>query len=300
MTVVLNETLSLMLFAFVGYLLAKLKLVKSEHTAILSALEVYVFCPCLAFNTFSKNCTRQTISEKMPFIVAAFAILAVIIAVAYVITRSCWRDPFLRNIYHYALVVPNYGYMGYALALSIYGETALLNAMIFCLPINLYTYTVAFPLITGSGKVSPRKMLNPSNVAICLGCIVGLLAIPLPDIISSSVSKAGACMSPVSMILTGIVLSEFPVLKLIRNKSAIFISVLRLIVIPVAVILITKQFFSTDVAVIAGLICAMPCGLNTIVFPRLVGRDCEPGAAMAFISNIMALVTVPAILALFF
>ena len=30
---------------------------------------------------------------------------------------------------------------------------------------------VAFPLIPGSGKVSPRKMLNPSNVAICLGCI---------------------------------------------------------------------------------------------------------------------------------
>lgn len=43
---------------------------------------------------------------------------------------------------------------------------------------------------------------------------------------------------------------------------------------------------------------AMPLGLNTIVFPAAYGRDETPGAAMAVISNLIGIVTVPLILTL--
>ena len=34
-------------------------------------------------------------------------------------------------------------------------------------------------------------------------------------------------------------------------------------------------------------------GMNTIVFPKLVGEDCKPGAALAFITTILCIVTIP-------
>ena len=37
----------------------------------------------------------------------------------------------------------------------------------------------------------------------------------------------------------------------------------------------------------------MPCGMNTIVFPKMVGEDCKIGASMVLISTLAALVTVP-------
>ena len=41
------------------------------------------------------------------------------------------------------------------------------------------------------------------------------------------------------------------------------------------------------------MVLAMPCGMNTIVFPKLVGEDCKPGAALAFITTILCIVTIP-------
>ena len=41
------------------------------------------------------------------------------------------------------------------------------------------------------------------------------------------------------------------------------------------------------------MVLAMPCGMNTIVFPKLVGEDCKPGAALAFITTVLCIVTIP-------
>ena len=81
-------------------------------------------------------------------------------------------------------------------------------------------------------------------------------------------------------------------------KRVYIITALRLIIIPVLIGLILMPFNKTamEVAVITF---AMPCGLNTIIFPRLVGEDCRIGAGLALLSNILACVTIPLVLALF-
>ena len=37
----------------------------------------------------------------------------------------------------------------------------------------------------------------------------------------------------------------------------------------------------------------MPCGLNTIVFPILVGEDCKMGAKFVLLSHVLCLITIP-------
>ena len=43
---------------------------------------------------------------------------------------------------------------------------------------------------------------------------------------------------------------------------------------------------------------ALPCGLNTVVFPKLVGENCSVGASLAFVSNILACITIPLVMSL--
>ena len=43
---------------------------------------------------------------------------------------------------------------------------------------------------------------------------------------------------------------------------------------------------------------AMPCGINTIVFPDAFGQDETIGAGMAVVSNVIGLITVPLLLSL--
>ena len=47
------------------------------------------------------------------------------------------------------------------------------------------------------------------------------------------------------------------------------------------------------------LLYAMPTGLNTILFPRLVGENCEIGAGLACVSTALSCVTIPLILSIF-
>jgi predicted permease len=54
-----------------------------------------------------------------------------------------------------------------------------------------------------------------------------------------------------------------------------------------------------EVAKSAALVLAMPCGLNTIIFPKLVGEDCEIGASLACVSTILSCISIPLVLAVF-
>ena len=43
----------------------------------------------------------------------------------------------------------------------------------------------------------------------------------------------------------------------------------------------------------AVLMACMPCGLNTVVFPRMIGQDCRLGAKLILLSCILSCITIP-------
>ena len=76
-------------------------------------------------------------------------------------------------------------------------------------------------------------------------------------------------------------------------------SLLRLVVLPLAVGLVLSRFCAPEVSAVAILLYALPCGLNTVVFPRLIGEDCRLGAGLAMISCILSCFTIPLICRIF-
>ena len=102
--------------------------------------------------------------------------------------------------------------------------------------------------------------LGKTKIAIILGAAWGLSGLPVPSVIGTTLSKASGCMGPVSMLLMGI---------------------------------------DPTVTTVALLVLAMPCGMNTIVFPKLVGEDCRTGAALTCVTSILCCITIPLCLWLF-
>ena len=88
--------------------------------------------------------------------------------------------------------------------------------MIFTLPLNLYVYSIGtaslIPTEKG-GKLSVKTFVNPIFIALILGAVCGLLSVPLPKFITTAISSAGACMSPLAMLLTGFVIGEYSLKK---------------------------------------------------------------------------------------
>ena len=297
MLIIFNQVFILFAFGAAGFIVAKSSKIKTEHSPLLSGLLVYVIAPFYVFETFAKRFTLEYISGNYEIILWSLGIVLFLGIVMAFASKLFDKRKYERDVYEYSLVVPNSGYMGYPMAEAVLGSAGLLNTMIFCLPLSIYIYTVGYGKLTKSG-LSFKKIFNPSMIAMFLGALAGLLEIPIPSVVYSIMSKAGACMGPISMLLAGIVISEFNFKELLSEKKIYIVTALRLFIIPVLIGLVTAPFSKT-VMEVAVLIYAMPCGLNTIVFPRLVGEDCRIGAGLALLSNILACLSIPIVLSLF-
>ena len=297
MEVIFSQQLILFVFVVAGYLLCKTGTVKQEHSRILSAALVYVFLPCNVFKTFSSRFTTSYIAQNSGLLLLSVCLILGIMAAAHLIAKLLSKNSYERVIYEYSMVIPNYGYMGYALAEALLGEAGLMNLMAFALPASLYIYTVGYARLTKSG-FRPKSLLSPTIIATVLGIGAGLLELPVPEIVTTVMTKASACMAPVSMLLTGIVIAGFPLKKILSNPKIYPLTAIRLVALPMLGLLL-RLFCDTAAVQTAVLFLALPCGLNTVVFPKLVDENCELGAGIALVSTVLACITLPLILSLF-
>jgi predicted permease len=299
MFTVFIQVAKLLIYSAVGYLLCRFRILNNEHSGILSKLLVWVFLPCNIFKTFAKNCTVSYISENYFLVITSAVIVSVLGITMHFVSKLMSKDPYKRRVYEYSLVISNNGYMGYPMAEALLGAQGLTNAMIFSLPISLYIYTYGYCALSKK-SFSLKKLINPVIITMLLGIVTGLCALPIPDFIYSIMNDLSACMAPVSMLLAGIVISEFSFKNLLSDPAPYITSVLRLILIPLSIggILLLVGA-PKEVLTVAVLLFSMPCGLNTIVFPKSIDEDCRPGAGIALISSLFSCITVPIILSIF-
>jgi len=297
MTIILEQLGLLFMFIALGYFFGKKGLIKSEHSKVLSTLGTYLFSPCVVLQAFATHFNIANIRQYYPLILAGAAILTVLMIASHFGAKLLAPAGYDRKVYEYSLITPNYGFMGYALAEGVFGPAALLSMILFAIPHYIYIYTMGFCALTNR-RATIKQLLNPIMLCLLAGAFIGITGIRLPDVVNSFLAKGSACMAPMGMVLTGLVISEFDLRKLVTDKKVYITSILRLLVIPLAAYAVLRPLCSDDVVRSAMLLLAMPCGLNTIIFPKLVGEDCSLGAKLAFVSSIMSIVTLPLILGL--
>lgn len=293
------EQLGLLLaFMSVGFFFGKVGLLDHSHAKALSVTCVYLFLPCTIFNSFSKNFTPDNLSVYTPLLLGSAVILLILYFLAHYASALFVRQGYERKIYLYSMLVPCYGYVGYAMAEELFGSVGLLEFIIFSLPVSLFTYTIGFSMLTNQ-PVRLKKLLNPVNGAVILGILAGLFSIKLPGVANLFLSKSAACMAPVSMLLAGLTVSEFDFKALLLNKKSYVMCAVRLLVIPLAIFFVLRTVTENTVLIRTALLFyAMPCGMNTIVFPKLVDEDCSIGASLALLSNLLSMLTIPLCLSL--
>ena len=171
-----------------------------------------------------------------------------------------------------------------------FGEQVLSDTVFFAVPLSLYSYSYAYGMLT-KRKFNIKMLLQPSVLAIILGLVVGISGIKMPNMISQVISTLDACMSPITMILTGIVISGYTARSLFGKRTIYVIVILRLIIIPCLLGLIIKLIYPP--VLIPMLLCySMPIGMNTIVYPRLVGENCEIGAGLVCVTTLLSCITI--------
>ena len=294
---ILEQLLVLYIFIFLGWLFGRMKPETSNQSKVISFLLVNLFLPSKVFLNFSQNFTVSYFAENYITVFISVAMVVLLSLLAIPLSHLLSKKDYERRVYQYSFVLANYAYMGYTLIENVMGKSALADMMTFCIPFAIYTYTFGYAMLTGKGRVG-KKLLNPMMIVTVLGCVFGLCGIHVPSVFNTVFSAASACVGPLSMLLIGLVLASFSRKDLLPDwRTAAFVG-LRLFVLPALLLGVCKLLslvFTLPTAVypFAVIVGCMPCGLNTVVFPKLMGEDCRQGARMVLYSHAVSIVSIP-------
>ena len=295
----LNQMICLVAFIAVGYLLARFGAIKGEAAGMLSKLENLVFIPALMMGTFMNDFSIAELKNSWKMILFSVAIELVFLPISLWIGRKCSKKDFEKRIFAYGLAFSNFGYMGHAVVRAVFPQY-FGEYVMFTMPLYVIIYTWAVPtlLMPRDGKQTFGQKLkgvfNPMVIGMLVGMVIGLSGITLPTSVVSVVETAGNCMSPIAMLLTGITIASIDLSKVFRSWNIYLLTVLRLVVYPLVGLAVLMLLPIPDLYVICA-VCAlaMPLGLSNVVIPAAYGLDTTKAAAMAQVSHLLSVATIP-------
>ncbi len=310
----LTRMATLAAFVLIGFTVTRLGCLPKVAPAVLSRLENTVFIPALVLGTFLVNFTRDTLARAGEIFLFSLLLNGGLLLLAHFVAPLVSRNAYLRRIVTYGLAFPNFGFMGIPVVGGLFPEYTF-EYVVFTLPLWLliYLYGAPFLLLESDDEGKRRRsllsrlrpLMNPMFIGMLIGAAVGLLAIPVPDCLLEVIDSLGGCMSPLAMMITGMIFATMPLRRVLKSPAVYTATVIRLVLIPLAVggllLLLNAVGGSIPEATRISALCAiaMPLGLNTVVIPAAYGRDTSVAAGMALVSHLVSIVSIPLVLTLF-
>lgn len=299
----LSQISYLFLLIGAGFAIMKLCKLPAVATNVLSKLVSTLFMPALILTNFMENFTVERISSAWPYALAGIIVVTLSIAFALIVSRFSARDSYRRKIHSYCLAFSNFGFMGTAVVSTLMPEL-FMSYLILCTPMWVVNYSWAIPaLLIPSEKTkgfSFKNLLNPLFIAMIIGIIIGMTRLPIPSFLEVSIDSISKCMSPSTMLLTGMCVAKIDIKRVLKIKSIYVLSALRLLIIPsIFLLVLLVHKFDYGVSLCALSVLSMPLGLNGVVIPESHGQDTSEASGMAIVSHLASALTIPLMFTLF-
>ena len=231
----MSRLCSMMLIVLVGTLTVKLKVLKLSDTKAISSLTVHVLQPCLIFNAYQIEISKERVFGFLGCLIFASTVYVVWIILARVLRRPLHLTP----VDEASLVYSNVGNLVLPLVSMILGEEMVFYASAMQIPFNLLVWSHGASTIRGERGLDIKKVLeNPNMIAMFLGVICLFLRIRLPEIISTSMGSLGGMVGPMSMLMVGMVIAGKDIGTLVKRPRAYGVQFGRLVVFPMLAIIL--------------------------------------------------------------
>ena len=292
-----QQVAELFILIGLGALGAKTGLLRPEGKQTLSNLLVNLVVPAMIINSYRMEFSAEILHNLM----AAFALSTLSILLGLIITllftaRS--RDS-RTPIFRFACVFSNAGYMGLPLISALFGSEGLLYASAFFTMFNLLLWTVGYSMVSGSSdpkKVAQSLLHCPAIYAIVVGLVLYLLQIPLPDLIVQPMELLGDMNTPLSMLITGMLIASGDLHRTLTDQHIWKLTVVRMLFIPVLTIAAFAALGLFRYGMVTQVILLLECcpaAAITSVFAVQFGHDEQFAAGCVVLTTLLSILTLP-------
>lgn len=310
-------TLQCMMFLMVaaGAILKKIGILKAEGKGMLTDLVLYFFLPCNIIHSFQM---QFDVSILQKFVVV-LAISLVVQAVCYGMSKVFYRNrpDGVRRVMRYCTLVSNSGFLGLPIAEGVFGAEGMMYASVFIIPMRVMMWSAGIACFTESPDfktVMKKIAVHPCIIAVYIGLglllfqqplgavytwmvtslgPVGMIVKILLQALQKGINSAGACTTPSTMILIGMMLAEVKPRDML-NRDAMVITVVRLVLVPFLVLVGCRVFgISGIVAGVCILISGMPAGSTAPILASKYNCDYVFGTKCVVVSTLLSMLSIP-------
>lgn len=299
--VIIDIMIELFIMIFLGYMLYKIGLFDKGFNQKITKLVLHVTMPALIINSVLEQTSRpdsKTVETTFGVATAMFLLLPV---VGLIVAKLIRADKKQQGLYGFMMTFSNIGFMGFPVINALFGSTAVFYTAIVNIVFNISAFTIGVLLLRYGGgaksKFNLGKLLSPGVLFSALAVVIYIFNFQCPSVVQNTLESVGKTTTPLAMLLMGSTLASMPLLQVFNEGRVYVFCLIKQIVIPV-ILYPTVKYFVHD-SLLFGVVMVllmMPIATNSIMFTIEYEGDEKLSAKSVFMSTVISLVTIPALI----
>ena len=298
MQLVFTQILVILLYVAVGFVAGRTKLILPEQRKYLSGLCSNLILPFTILSAAAQSVDGRDMAAMLAAMGFTLALYGCVTGASLVLHRARRAPRGIRAVTTSLLTYPNCTFLGLPLCRALFGDMALLYNASALVAFNVLFFTVQYSLFTG-GRMNLKNLMTPAVLSTAAVIVMLATGLHFPDPVQTVVSGVGSMVTPLSLIIIGVMLSESRIAETLRQKRSYLIALLRNLGIPLAAMPLLKLLpMSADARLCVLVYLACPCATLTSIYAIKCDMEPEFAAHTVLLSTLLFAGTLPAIIAL--
>lgn len=299
-----RKIVQLFLIMILGYVMVKLKVVKSEESVVLSKISLYLIMPSVILSAFQVD-FKQEIREGL---MLAFFAAVTIHVLLIVIGHGSGKLFKFEEIDIASIIYSNAGNLIIPIVTAVLGPEWVIYSTAFVSVQLIFLWTHCKLMFSKEKKPNLRKIiLNINMIAIFVGILSMLSGIRLPAMLNETLSSIGTMIGPIGMLITGMIVAGMDMKQIFTSKKVYVITFFRMILCPTIILLLLKLSNADSlvdngmqILLITFLATVTPAASTVTQFAQVHNKDAEYAGAINIMTTLVCIVTMPIFVILYF
>ncbi|WP_106450509.1 AEC family transporter [Trichococcus alkaliphilus] len=299
-----RKIVQLFLIMILGFLMVKLKVVKSEESVVLSKISLYLIMPAVILSAFQVDFKQEIREGLMLAFVAAIVIHILLLIIGHVSGR----------LFHFeeidiaSIIYSNAGNLIIPIVTTVLGPEWVIYSTAFVSVQLIFLWTHCKLMFSKEKKPNLREIiLNINMIAIFLGILSMVSGIRLPAMLNETLGSIGTMIGPFGMLITGMIVAGMDMKQIFTSKKVYVITFYRMILCPAIILLLLKLSNAgslvdngVEILLITFLATVTPAASTVTQFAQVHNKDAEYAGAINIMTTLVCIVTMPLFVILYF
>ncbi len=306
MNVVLTSVIILFSLVFVGYVIGKRRIVRQDCAPDLSNLILRITMPVTVFCSMVGQEDLSLLDQIWKMVLMALIFHLVTWGIGLCVVKVLKIPQKEQGIWIFNCMFSNNGFMGFPLALSLWGADGLFLMAIANMVTNFFIFSVGLKALTRyypvKETINVRKMfVNNLNIAVMIGFVCYLLQLRLPAILLEGLGYLSEITAGLSMLVVGLSLSRMRFRSVFENKKIFLLAGIRLLLLPLLCIGVLRALpFRIDpmLELILVLMSALPAASSQTILTEQYGTNTRDASRAILVTTLLCVGTIPLVMKL--